>query len=120
MAGATSEAIVTATAAAGNPFLIGRFLVRSDSPPSRAVAALPRLSRGPAQPPPLWHRILASALLMALFGWLLGLVGVDAPPAAAIISGTLLGLLGLRPLKAALGLVVGLSVGLLFEALSPD
>ena len=41
---------------------------------------------------------------MALFGWLLGLIWPDEPLLTAIISGALLGLLGLRPLKAALGL----------------
>ena len=41
---------------------------------------------------------------MALFGWLLGLIyGAGEPLLTAIISGTLLGLLGLRPLKLALG-----------------
>ena len=42
-------------------------------------------------------------LLMALFGWLLGLIsGPDEPLLTAIISGALLGLLGLRPGKAAI------------------
>ena len=43
---------------------------------------------------------------MALFGWLLGLV-VGAPLPVAIVSGALLGLLGLRPLKVPLGILVG-------------
>src|SRR3954454_23550550 len=29
---------------------------------------------GPAEPKPLWYRIISSALLMAIFGWLLGLI----------------------------------------------
>ena len=69
---------------------------------------------------PLWQRIFASALLMALFGGLLGLIGLDEPLLAAIVSGALLGLLGLRPLKLALGLVVGAGVGALLEALDAD
>jgi hypothetical protein len=74
--------------------------------------------RGPAQPKPLWHRILSSVLLMALFGWLLGLIyGPDEPLLTAIISGALIGLLGLRPAKAALGLLVGAGLGALFQAL---
>ena len=61
------------------------------------------LTRGAAEVKPLWQRILASALLMALFGWLLGLVGLDQPMPVAIVSGALLGLLGLRPLKSGSG-----------------
>jgi hypothetical protein len=76
------------------------------------------ITRSPAEPKPLWHRILSSALLMALFGWLLGLIyGPDEPLLTAIISGAVVGLLGLRPAKAALGLVVGGLLGLLFQGL---
>jgi hypothetical protein len=83
--------------------------------PAEAVTSM---SRSAAEPKPLWHRILSSALLMALFGWLLGLIyGSDEPLLTAIISGALLGLLGLRPLKAALGLLVGAALGALFQAL---
>ena len=61
---------------------------------------------------PLWIRILASALLMALFGWLLGLIyGPDHSLLTGIISGALLGLFGVRPLKLVLGLLVGAVVG---------
>jgi hypothetical protein len=76
------------------------------------------MSRGAAEIKPLWYRILSSALLMALFGWLLGLIfGPDEPLLTAIVSGALLGLLGLRPLKVALGLVVGAGLCFLFQAL---
>jgi hypothetical protein len=78
--------------------------------------AITSVRQAPAEPKPIWQRIFASALLMALFGWLLGLI-YDAPLFIAIISGALLGLLGLRPLKLALGLVIGASVGGLFDAL---
>ena len=64
------------------------------------------MSRSAGEIKPLWQRIFSSALLMALFGWLLGLIyGPDEVLLTAIISGALLGLLGLRPGKAALGLV---------------
>src|SRR5215217_6466446 len=43
--------------------------------PAEAVATL---TSRPAQPGPLWRRVVSSALLMALFGALLGLVD-DAP-----------------------------------------
>jgi hypothetical protein len=82
--------------------------------------AFTSLSRGTAKVKPLWQRILASALLMALFGWLLGLIGLDEPLLVAIASGALLGLLGLRPLKVALGLVVGAVLGVLLQALDAD
>ena len=76
------------------------------------------IRRGPAGPKPLWYRIVSSALLMALFGWLLGLIyGPDEPLLTAIISGALIGLLGLRPAKVALGLLVGVVMGLLFRVL---
>ncbi len=76
------------------------------------------MRRGAGEIKPLWQRIFASALLMALFGWLLGLIyGPDEVLLTAIISGALLGLLGLRPGKVALGLVIGVALGVLFEAL---
>jgi hypothetical protein len=74
------------------------------------------LRRAPAEPKPIWQRIFASALLMAVFGWLLGLV-YDQPLFIAVVSGALLGLLGLRPLKLVLGLVVGVGLGVLFAAI---
>ena len=56
------------------------------------------IGRGPAELKPLWIRILSSALLMALFGWVLGLIyGSEEPLLTGIISGALIGLLGLRP-----------------------
>jgi hypothetical protein len=78
--------------------------------------AITSIRRGPAEPKPLWFRILSSALLIALFGWLLGRI-YDEPLFIAIISGGLIGLLGLRPGKALLGLLVGAALGALFQAL---
>ena len=76
------------------------------------------IRRGPAEPKPLWHRILSSALLMALFGWLLGQIyGSGESLLTGIISGGLVGLLGLRPVKLSLGLLVGALLGALFQAL---
>jgi hypothetical protein len=76
------------------------------------------IRRGPAEPKPLWFRILSSALLMALFGWLLGLIyGPGEPLVTALISGALIGLLGLRPGKALLGLLVGGVLGAIFQVL---
>ena len=79
------------------------------------------IRRGPAAVKPLWYRILSAALLMALFGWLLGLIyGSDEPLLTGIISGVVIGLLGLRPGKALLGLLVGTVLGALFQALDSD
>lgn len=76
------------------------------------------MSRSAGEIKPLWQRIFSGALLMALFGWLLGLIyGPDELLLTAIISGALLGLLGLRPGKAALGLLIGAALGVLFQAL---
>src|SRR5215218_8843331 len=76
------------------------------------------MSRSGAEIKPLWQRIFSTALLMALFGSWLGLIyGPDEPLLTAILSGALLGLLGLRPVKAALGLLVGVALGVLFQAL---
>jgi hypothetical protein len=70
------------------------------------------MSRSVGEIKPLWQHIFSSALLMALFGWLLALIyGPDELLLTAIISGALLGLLGLRPGKAALGLLIGASLG---------
>jgi hypothetical protein len=81
---------------------------------------LTTMSRGGAEIKPIWQRIFATALLMALLGWLLGLIyGQDEALVTAIISGTLLGLFGLRPWKVAIGLAIGVALGLLFEALDP-
>jgi hypothetical protein len=82
--------------------------------PLEAVAAT---RRAPGRPPALWRRILGSALVMSLFGWLLGLVVGDDPVVVGLVSGLLLGVLGLRPRKVLLGLVVGAVVGLVFEVL---
>src|SRR4051794_29250553 len=85
------------------------------------VEAITSIRARPAEPKPLWDRILNSALLMALFGWLLGLIyGSGHPLLTAIISGAVVGLLGLRPAKAALGLLVGVVLGLLFHALDGE
>jgi len=85
------------------------------------VEAFTSIRARPAEPKPLWDRILNSALLMALFGWLLGLIyGSGEPLLTAIISGAIVGLLGLRPAKAALGLLVGVVLGILFQALDSD
>jgi hypothetical protein len=83
--------------------------------PAEAITSIRRRA---ADVKPLWFRILSSVLLMALFGWALGLIyGPDEPLLTAMISGALIGLLGLRPGKALLGLLVGAVLGAVFQAL---
>jgi hypothetical protein len=110
--GAASGAVLGAAIdglGAGLGALIGTALYA----PAEVITSI---RRGPAEPKPLWYRILSSVLLMAVFGWLLGLI-YDQPFFIAIVSGALIGLLGLRPGKALLGLLVGAVLGALFQAL---
>jgi hypothetical protein len=96
---------------AGTGALIGAALLA----PAELITSIRRRT---AEPKPLWQRILSSALLMALFGWALGLIyGPDEPLLTGIISGAFIGVLGLRPAKAVLGLLVGAGLGALFQAL---
>ena len=78
--------------------------------------ALTTLRHAPAEPKPIWQRIFASALLMALFGWLLGLI-YDAPLFIAHRQRRAARTARPRPLKVALGLVVGATVAALLQAL---
>ena len=81
-----------------------------------SVETIVRITR--SGQPPLWSRILASGLLMALVGWALGLLyGADEPVLTGVLTGAIVGLLGLRPLKLLLGLSTGVAVGLLLRSL---
>src|SRR3954463_15291420 len=79
--------------------------------------AITRARPGPADRPPLWQRILGSALAMSLLGALLGVV--FSSMVVAILSGALLGVVGLRPLKVALGVAVGAVVGVALSGAGP-
>jgi hypothetical protein len=82
------------------------------------VEVLTTRDRPAAQPKPLWQRTLGSVLVMAVFGWLVGLILGDGHAVLiGVVSGGFLGLLGLRPAKVALGLVVGAAVGAGLHAL---
>ncbi|MGE5635623.1 MAG: hypothetical protein ACM3UV_01595 [Nocardioidaceae bacterium] len=112
--GAASGAVLGAAIDGVGPG-IGALVGAALLAPAEAITSL---TRGAAETKPLWYRILSSVLLMALFGWLLGRIyGSDEPLLTGIISGALIGLLGLRPGKAVLGLLVGAAVGGLFGAL---
>jgi hypothetical protein len=82
--------------------------------------ALGRMAQKPGQVPPLFGRIVASALLMAIAGGALGLLlGDGSGLAVAVLSGLFLGALGLRAGKLALGLACGVVVGLVGIDLAP-
>jgi hypothetical protein len=75
---------------------------------SEAVA---RARQRPGEIPPLWQRIAASAALVAPLGWAAGRFTGAGPVTVGAATGTLGGLLGLRPQKVLLGPLFGAGVG---------
>ena len=75
---------------------------------SEAVA---RARQRPDEIPALWHRILASAALVAPVGWLAGRSSRAHPTVVGTGVGALAGLLGVRPQKVVFGPLVGAAVG---------
>jgi hypothetical protein len=75
---------------------------------SEAVA---RARQREGEIPALWQRIAVSAALAAPLGWLAGKVTGAGPRAVGATTGAVVGAMGLRPQKVAMGPVVGLSVG---------
>ena len=69
----------------------------------------------PGEIPPLWSRIVASAALVAPVGWAVERVGGAGPMAVATGTGTLAGLLGVRPQKVLLGPLFGAAIGRAFR-----
>lgn len=86
-----------------------------------AVAgAVARARQRPGEIPALWSRIVASAALAAAAGWLLGKITGAGPVVVGLAFGLLVGLMGLRPQKVALGPLVGFGIGALFWTLWSD
>jgi hypothetical protein len=75
---------------------------------SEAVA---RARQRPGEIPPLWQRIAASAALVAPLGWAAGRLTRARPVMVGAATGTLGGLLGVRPQKVLLGPLFGAAVG---------
>jgi hypothetical protein len=75
---------------------------------SEAVA---RTLQRPGEIPPLWQRIATSAALVAPLGWAVGRLTGAGPVAVGTMTGTLGGLLGIRPQKVVLGPLFGAAVG---------
>jgi hypothetical protein len=76
-----------------------------------ACEAVARARQRPGEIPPLWSRIATSAALVAPLGWAAGRVTGAGPVAVGAATGTLGGLLGIRPQKVLLGPVFGAAVG---------
>jgi hypothetical protein len=84
---------------------------------SEAVA---RARQRPNEIPALWHRIAVSTALAAPLGWAIGRLTNAGPLAVGTSTGSLAGVLGVRPQKVALGPVLGAGVGYGLRALVPS
>jgi hypothetical protein len=81
--------------------------------------AAARAVQRPGEIPPLWGRIVASAALVAPLGWALERVSRVGSVAIGVATGSLAGVLGIRPQKVFLGPVVGAAVGWAFAQRRP-
>ena len=76
-----------------------------------ASEALARARQRPGQIPAIWQRIAVSAALAAPLGYVAGAVTDAGPLAVGVVTGSVVGALGLRPQKVAMGPLVGAAVG---------
>jgi hypothetical protein len=76
-----------------------------------ASEVVARARQHPGEIPALWHRIATSAALAAPLGWAAARLTGVGPVGLGSATGTVAGVLGLRPQKVALGPVVGATVG---------
>jgi hypothetical protein len=76
-----------------------------------ASEAVARARQRPGEIPPLWQRIATSAALVAPLGWAAGRLTRAGPVAVGAATGTLGGVLGIRPQKVLLGPLFGAAVG---------
>src|SRR6478752_2873673 len=84
-----------------------------------ASEAAARAVQRPGEIVPLWQRIASSAALVAPLGWAAERVSRVGPVAVGAATGTLAGLLGIRPQKVLLGPVFGAAVGRAFALREP-
>lgn len=75
---------------------------------SEAVA---RARQKDGEIPALWQRIAVSTALAAPLGWVAGKGTGAGPRTVATVTGAVVGAMGLRPEKVAMGPVVGIAVG---------
>jgi hypothetical protein len=73
--------------------------------------AIARARQQEGEIPPLWQRIAVSAAIAAPLGWALGRASGAGPRTVGTVTGAVVGAMGLRPQKVALGPAVGLAVG---------
>lgn len=76
-----------------------------------ASEAVARARQRPGEIPALWQRIATSAALVAPVGWAAGRLTGAGPVAVGAATGSVGGLLGLRPQKVLLGPPFGAAVG---------
>jgi hypothetical protein len=76
-----------------------------------ASEAVARVRQQDGEIPALWQRIAVSAALAAPLGWISENVTGAGPRTVAAGTGAVVGAMGLRPQKVAMGPVVGLAVG---------
>ncbi len=76
-----------------------------------ASEAVARARQKEGEIPALWQRIAVSAALAAPLGWASERLTGAGPLAVGTVTGTVVGAMGLRPQKVAMGPVVGAAVG---------
>jgi hypothetical protein len=84
-----------------------------------ASETVARARQRPGEIPALWQRIAMSGALVAPLGWAAGRMTRAGPTAVGAATGTLAGLLGVRPQKVLLGPVFGTLVGRAFASRRP-
>jgi hypothetical protein len=95
---------------------VGALLGAAGLAASESVA---RARQRPGEIPALWQRIAMSGALVAPLGWAAGRMTRAGPTAVGAATGTLGGVLGVRPQKVLLGPVFGVLVGRAFAARRP-
>ncbi|GAA4724203.1 hypothetical protein [Phytohabitans rumicis] len=76
-----------------------------------ASEAVARARQRPGEIPALWSRIVMSAALVAPLGWAAGWLTGAGPVLVGVVTGAVVGLLGVRPHKVVLGPVLGAAIG---------
>jgi hypothetical protein len=93
---------------------IGAFTGAAGLGLSEAVA---RARQRPGEIPALWQRIATSTALVAPLGWAAGRFFGAGPVPVAVITGSIGGVLGIRPQKVVLGPLLGAAIGFGFASL---